>query len=313
MHIIIPEDYQNCVRDLDCFTSMKDHDVTVYNDSCNDAEELVKRFQDADALVLTRERTRLGEDVLSRLPRLKLISQIGKVSSHLDLDACRKFGIAVAEGQGSGAATAELTWALILASRRHIVDEANRMKKGLWQGSLGQQLRGHRLGIWSYGRIGEQVARYGQAFGMHVRVWGGEQSTGRASAHGFEVAPSREAFFSESDIVTLHIRLGNQSRGIVKKADLLQMGEHALLVNTSRSELIESGALEHALKKGRPGYAAIDVYDHEPVVHNPLADMPNVLCTPHLGYVERDNYENYFSIAFDNINRYFSGQPVSLV
>ncbi len=313
MHIIIPEDYQNCVRDLDCFTSMKDHDVTVYNDSCNDPEELVKRFQDADALVLTRERTRLGEDVLSRLPRLKIISQIGKVSSHLDLHACRKFGIAVAEGQGSGAATAELTWALILASRRHIVDEANRMKKGLWQGSLGQQLRGHRLGIWSYGRIGEQVARYGQAFGMHVRVWGGEQSTARASADGFEVAQSREAFFSESDIVTLHIRLGDQSRGIVKKADLLQMSKYALLVNTSRSELIEPGALEHALKQGRPGYAAIDVYDHEPVVHNPLADMPNVLCTPHLGYVERDNYENYFSIAFDNINRYFSGQPVSLL
>ncbi len=313
MHIIIPEDYQNCVRDLHCFEKLRDHDVTIYNDTCNEPDRLVERFQHADALVLTRERTRLDEAILARLPRLKLISQIGKISGHVDLHACRKFGIAVAEGKGSGAATAELTWALILASRRHIVDEANRMKRGLWQGSLGQQLQGQRLGIWSYGRIGQQVARYGKAFGMHVWVWGGVQSTARAKEEGFDVAPSREAFFSRSDVVTLHIRLSEQSRGIVKEADLLGMKSTALLVNTSRSELIERGGLERALEMGHPGFAAVDVYDSEPVTHSPLVGMPNVLCTPHLGYVERDNYENYFSIAFDNINHFFSGKPANLV
>lgn len=313
MHIVIPEDYQNCVRHLDCFPKLQAHQVTVYNDSCKDPAELVRRFAPADALVVTRERTVLTEDILSQLPRLKLISQIGKVAGHIDLAACRRFGIAVAQGAGSGTATAELTWALILASRRHIVSEANRLKQGQWQGSLGQKLQGHRLGVWSYGRIGEQVARYGRAFGMNVWVWGRAGSTEKARADGFEVAPSREAFFAQSDIVSLHIRLNSETEGIVKEADLARMGAHALIVNTSRAELIEPGALPRALAKGAPGFAAIDVYEEEPVTATPLLDMPNVLCTPHLGYVERDNYESYFATAFDNINQFFQGEPTNLV
>jgi len=313
MHIVIPEDYQNCVRDLDCFEKLQSHEVTIYNDSCNDPDVLVKRFQDADAVVLTRERTRLTADMLRQLPRLKLISQIGKVAGHIDLDACRRQGIAVAQGSGSGTATAELTWGLILASRRHIVQEANRLKQGLWQGSLGQKLQGHRLGVWSYGRIGEQVARYGRAFGMQVWVWGRTESTERARSDGFEVAPSREAFFAQSDIVSLHIRLNDETQGIVKHSDLARMGARALIVNTSRAELIEAGALQEALSRGAPGFAAVDVYEEEPATASPLRDMPNVLCTPHLGYVERDNYENYFGTAFDNINHFFAGEPTNLV
>ncbi|HLU01826.1 MAG TPA: D-2-hydroxyacid dehydrogenase family protein [Advenella sp.] len=313
MHIIIPEDYQDCVRKLDCFTKLQPHEVTVYNDSCKDPEELVRRFATADALVLTRERTVLTEAMLRQLPRLKLISQIGKVAGHIDLDACRRLGIAVAQGSGSGAATAELTWALMLASRRHIVSESNRLRQGLWQGSLGQKLQGHRLGIWSYGRIGEQVARYGRAFGMHVWVWGRSGSTDKARADGFEVAPSRDDFFAQSDIVSLHIRLNEQTQGIIKKADLARMGPHALIVNTSRAELIEPGALQHALAAGAPGFAAVDVYEEEPAITSPLLAMPNVLCTPHLGYVERDNYESYFATAFDNINQFFLGEPTNLV
>jgi len=313
MHIVIPEDYQNCVRDLDCFDKLQSHEVTIYNDSCNDPKVLIKRFQDADALVLTRERTRLTGDMLRQLPRLKMISQIGKVAGHIDLDACRRQGIAVAQGSGSGTATAELTWALVLASRRYIVQEANRLKQGLWQGNLGQKLQGHRLGVWSYGRIGEQVARYGRAFGMQVWVWGRTESTERARADGFEVAPSREAFFAQSDIVSLHIRLNEHTHAIVKAADLARMGPRALIVNTSRAELIEPGALQEALSNGAPGFAAVDVYEEEPATTSPLRDMPNVLCTPHLGYVERDNYENYFAIAFDNINHFFAGEPTNLV
>lgn len=313
MHIVIPEDYQNCVRDLDCFEKLQSHEVTIYNDSCNDPDVLVKRFQDADAVVLTRERTRLTADMLRQLPRLKLISQIGKVAGHIDVDACRRQGIAVAQGAGSGTATAELTWGLILASRRHIVQEANRLKQGMWQGSLGQKLQGHRLGVWSYGRIGEQVARYGRAFGMQVWVWGRAESTERARSDGFEVAPSREAFFAQSDIVSLHIRLNDETQGIVKRSDLARMGARALIVNTSRAELIEAGALQEALSRGAPGYAAVDVYEEEPATASPLRDMPNVLCTPHLGYVERDNYENYFGTAFDNINHFFAGEPTNLV
>lgn len=313
MHIVIPEDYQNCVRDLDCFNKLQSHEVTIYNDSCKDPATLIERFQHADALVLTRERTRLTDHILSRLPELKLISQIGKVAGHIDLQACRRLGIAVAQGSGSGTATAELTWALILASRRHLVQEANRLSQGLWQGSLGQKLEGHRLGVWSYGRIGAQVAHYGRAFGMKVWVWGRSASTQRAASDGFEVAPSRDDFFAQSDIISLHIRLNEQTQGIVRSGDLARMGTHALIVNTSRSELIETGALQASLEKGAPGFAAIDVYDEEPVTASPLLAMPNVLCTPHLGYVDRDNYENYFAIAFDNINHFAAGEPINLV
>ncbi|GAB2909714.1 D-2-hydroxyacid dehydrogenase family protein [Paralcaligenes ginsengisoli] len=315
MHIVIPDDYQDCVRTLDCFAKLAQHRVTIFNDSNKDIDVLAERFQDAEAIVLTRERTALPARLLERLPSLKLISQIGKVAQHIDLDACRRLGIAVAQGSGSGSATAELTWALILASRRNLVAEANQVKQGLWQASLGQQLGGQRLGIWSYGRIGKQIAQYGKAFGMNVWVWGGPESTARARRDGIDVAGSRDAFFAESDVLSLHIRLSEQTRGIVTLSDLKKMKPSALVANTSRAELIETGALEAALKIGTPGFAAVDVYDDEPLAGpgHPLVQLPNALCTPHLGYVERDNYENYFGTAFDNINNFAAGNATNLV
>ncbi|HZF84935.1 MAG TPA: D-2-hydroxyacid dehydrogenase family protein, partial [Burkholderiaceae bacterium] len=255
--------------------------------------------------------------LLDHLPRLRLISQTGRIASHVDVAACTARGVAVADGRGSGAATAELTWALLLASRRHLVDEANRLRAGLWQGHLGQQLFGQRLGVWSYGRIGQQVARYGRAFGMQVWVWGREGSTAAARADGFEVAPSREAFFAQSDAVCLHVRLVPETRGLVTRADLDAMKSGAVLVNTSRWELLEPGALEAALRAGRPGYAAVDVFEQEaePLLggDHPLLALPNALCTPHIGYVERDNYEGYFGMAFDNIAAFARGEPQNLV
>lgn len=310
MRIVIPDDYQDCVRTLDCFASLQGHEVRIYNDTVKDVDQLAARFADADAIVLTRERTRITAPLLERLPRLRLISQTGKVAAHIDVAACTARGVLVADGRGSGAATAELTWALMLASRRQLVDEANRLRQGRWQGHLGQQLRGQRLGVWSYGRIGRQVAAYGRAFGMDVWVWGREGSTAAARADGYEVAPSREAFFAGSDVLSLHVRYGPGTDRIVRRADLDLMKPTALLVNTSRAELIEAGALERALAAGRPGFAAVDVFEDEPPAGgtHPLLALPNALCTPHLGYVEKDNFERYFGIAFDNINRYAAGR-----
>lgn len=314
MRIAIPDDYQDCVRGLDCFAKLAGHDVTVFHDNVKDVDALAERFRDADAVVLTRERTAMTAALLDRLPRLRLVSQIGKTAAHIDLDACTARGVAVAEGKGSGAATAELTWALMLASRRHLVAEANRLRAGHWQGSLGQELRGQRLGVWSYGRIGKQVAAYGAAFGMQVWVWGGPGSTAQARADGVEVAPSREAFFAESDVITLHIRLSPSTEGVVTAADLASMKPTSLLVNTSRAELVAPGRLEAALRAGRPGFAAVDTYESEPILGavHPLLAMDNALCTPHLGFVERDNYESYFGMAFDNINSFAAGKPVNL-
>lgn len=315
MHIAIPDDYQDCVRHLDCFPKLAGHDVHIYNDTVTGTDALAARFADAEAVVLTRERTRIDAALLDRLPKLKLLSQTGKLASHVDLAACTARGVLVAEGSGAGSATAELTWALALASRRHLVDEANRMRQGQWQGHLGQQLGGQRLGVWSYGRIGKQVAAYGRVFGMKVWVWGREASTAAARADGFEVAPSREAFFAQSDVLSLHVRLNAQTHGMVTAADLARMKPTALLVNTSRAELIAEGALAQALAAGRPGFGAIDVYEQEPVLarDHPLLALPNLLCTPHIGYVEKDNYERYFGIAFDNINAYAEGRLTQVV
>jgi len=309
MRIVIPDDYQDCVRRLDCFAKLAGHEVRVFNDSVKDADALAERFADAEAIVLTRERTRIDAELVARLPRLRIISQTGKLAGHVDLAACTARGIAVAEGAGTGSATAELTWALALASRRHLVDEARRLRAGQWQGHLGQQLGGQRLGVWSYGRIGRQVAAYGRVFGMRVWVWGREASTAAARADGFEVAPSREAFFEGSDVVSLHVRLHADTVGLVTADDLARMKPTALLVNTSRAELVASGALEQALRAGRPGFAAVDVYEEEPVLGaaHPLLQLPNALCTPHIGYVEKDNFERYFGIAFDNINAFAAG------
>lgn len=315
MRIVIPDDHQDCVRGLDCFARLAGHEVRVFHDTVKGTDALAARFADAEAIVLTRERTRIDAALLDRMPRLRLISQTGKLAGHVDLEACTARGVLVAEGSGAGSATAEIAWALALASRRHLVSEANRLRQGKWQGHLGQQLCGQRLGVWSYGRIGRQVAGYGRAFGMQVWVWGREASTAAARADGFEVAPTREAFFAQSDVISLHLRLGAETTGIVTADDLARMRPTALLVNTSRAELIATGALELALARGRPGFAAVDVYEEEPVLgaRHPLLALPNVLCTPHIGYVEKDNYERYFGIAFDNIVAFAEGRLTQVV
>jgi len=315
MRVAIPDDYQDCVRHLACFGKLAGHEVTVFNDTAKDLDTLAARLAGAQAIVLTRERTAITAALLDRLPQLRLLSQTGKIAGHIDLAACTARGVAVADGSGTGAATAELAWALMLASRRHLVAEANRLRAGQWQGSVGQQLQGQRLGVWSYGRIGSQVAAYGRAFGMRVWAWGRAGSTAQALADGYEVAPSREAFLAESDVISLHVRLNAETRGMVTPADLERMKPTALLVNTSRAELVAPHALAQALRQGRPGFAAVDVYEDEPVLGaaHPLLALPNALCTPHLGYVERDNFERYFGMAFDNINHFAAGRPSGLV
>ena len=314
MHIVIPDDYQDCVRHLECFAKLADHRTTIYNDTVVDLDELARRFADADALVLIRERTRITPELLDRLPKLRLISQTGKVSNHLHVLDCTRRGIAVAEGQGAPGATAELTWALIMAAMRHLPLEITRLKGGLWQGALGRQLRGRRLGVWSYGRIGKLVAGYGQAFDMRVWVWGRENSIAAARADGFAAAPTRKAFFEQSDVISLHVRLNAETAGLVTANDLGSMKPDALIVNTSRAELIGAGVLEAALSAGRPGFAAIDVYEREPVLgaDHPLLRLANAVCTPHLGYVERDNYELYFGSAFDNVIAFAEGRKASI-
>jgi len=316
MKIAILDDYQDAVRELDCFSLLDDHDVKVFNNSIRGVGQLVARLTPFDAVVLIRERTELSRALLSRLPNLKLISQTGKVSGHIDVAAATDLGIAIAEGVGSPVAPAELAWALIMAAQRKLVPYATNLKGGLWQtvstsqpfNTLGTVLRGRTLAIWSYGKIGKLVAGYGRAFGMEVLVWGGEASRAAAVADGYRAAPSREAFFEEADVVTLHLRLADATRGIVTAQDLARMKPDALFVNTSRAELVEDGALESALRAGKPGAAALDVFTSEPLPEDsPLLRMPQVLATPHLGYVERDSYELYFRHAFQNLVDFTNG------
>lgn len=306
MNIVIPDDYQDAVRGLACFAKLAGHSVTIYNDTVKETDALVERFQEADALVLIRERTRITEALLERLPRLKLISQTGKGTAHIDLAACERRGIKVTAGTGSPYAPAELTWALVLAALRHLPHEVARLRAGHWQSTMGTGLRGRTLGIWGYGKIGTLVAGYGRAFGMDVRIWGREGSLSRARSDGYALAGSREELFQQSDVLSLHLKLSAETRGIVTASDLARMRPDALLVNTSRAELIETGALEAALRAGRPGFAAVDVYEQEPLIGamgaaHPLLALGNALCTPHLGYVERDSYESYFGQAFDQV------------
>jgi D-3-phosphoglycerate dehydrogenase / 2-oxoglutarate reductase len=300
MHIVIPDDYQDVVRTLDAFAKLDGHAVTIYNDTVKDVDALAERFGEADALVLIRERTQITDALLARLPRLRWISQTGKGTAHIDVDACMRRGVTVLAGTGSPVAPAELTWALVLAAMRRIPQEVARLRGGAWQGSLGRVLRERTLGIWGYGRIGTLVAGYGRAFGMRVLVFGREGSRRRAAADGFTLA-DRRALFEESDVLSLHLKLDRETRGIVTAADLARMKPDALLVNTSRAELIEPGALVAALRAGRPGFAAVDVYEEEPILGatHPLLQLDNALCTPHLGYVEKDSYELYFGQAFD--------------
>ncbi|MFL6193683.1 MAG: D-2-hydroxyacid dehydrogenase family protein [Thermoanaerobaculia bacterium] len=310
MRIVIPDDYQDAVRGLAAFSRLAGHEVTIFNDTVRDLDALAERFRNADALVLIRERTPIRDELLARLPELKLISQTGKGTSHIDVAACARRGIVVAAGTGSPYAPAELTWALVLAAARHIPWEAVRLRAGQWQSTMGTGLRGRTLGIWGYGKIGTLVAGYGRAFGMNVLVWGREGSLSRAQADGYATAAGREELFERSDVLSLHIKLDAQTRGIVAAGDLARMKPEALLVNTSRAELIEAGALEAALRRGRPGFAAVDVYESEPVLGaaHPLLALENALCTPHLGYVEKDGYELYFSQAFDAVVAFAEGR-----
>lgn len=313
MKIAILDDYQDAVRTLPCFSLLDGHEVKVFNSSARGMGQLAIRLAAFDALVLIRERTSLPRALLSRLPNLKLISQTGKVSGHIDVAAATENRIAIAEGVGSPVAPAELTWALIMAASRRVVPYASNLKDGLWQtasvnpqlNGLGRVLKGRTLAIWGYGKIGKLVAGYAKAFGMDVMVWGSESSRNAAIADGFRAAPAREVFFAESDVLSLHIRLADTTRGIVTAEDLARMKATALFVNTSRAELVEEGALENALRQGLPGFAALDVFETEPLPENsPLLRMPNVLATPHLGYVEKDSYELYFTHAFQNLADY---------
>jgi D-3-phosphoglycerate dehydrogenase len=321
MKIAILDDYQDAVRQLECFRLLDGHEVKVFNNSTRGLGQLAIRLAPFDALVLIRERTAFPRALLSKLPNLKLISQTGKLAGHVDVAAATEHGIAIAEGVGSPVAPAELTWALIMAASRKIVPYANNLKQGLWQtasvnpelNGLGRTLKGRTLAIWGYGKIGRMVAGYGKAFGMQVLVWGSENSRAAAVGDGFQAASSREAFFEQADVLSLHLRLNDATRGIVTGADLARMKRDALFVNTSRAELVEENALEEALHRGRPGHAALDVFTSEPLPADaPLLKIPTVLATPHLGYVEKDSYELYFRVAFENVLHFANGAPANI-
>lgn len=317
MNITILDDYQDAVRTLACFSKLAGHQVTIWNDHTKDVGVLAERLKETEALVLIRERTPVRAPLLERLDKLRIISQ-HSVYPHIDVDACTRRGVILSSNMHPGRpsyATAELTWGLILAALRHIPQEVAALKSGRWQSTLGTTLRGSTLGVYGYGRIGAVIAGYGRAFGMKVLVWGREASLARARADGYTPARSREAFFEDSDVLSLHLRLNDATRGIVTAADLARMKPTALLVNTSRAGLIAPDALVHALKAGRPGMAAVDVFEQEPVLNasHPLLALDNALCTPHIGYVERHAYEAQFGGAFDQILAYLEGKPVNVI
>ena len=317
MKIAILDDYHDTVRTLTCFGKLAAHDVKVWNDHVQDTETLAARLRGVEALVLIRERTEIRAPLLERLPQLKLISQ-RSVYPHIDIDACTRLGIVVSSNMHPGTpsySTAELTWALILAAAREIPQNVAGLKAGKWQTGIGNTLRGKTLGIYGYGRIGGAVAKVGVAMGLKILVWAREASREKARADGYAVAPSKEAFFAECDVLSLHMRLVDATRGIVKRADLARMKPTAIFVNTSRAGLVEEGALVEALKAGRPGKAAVDVYEHEPVLNaeHPLLAMENVVCTPHLGYVTRDEWELQFADIFDQILAFAAGRPINVV
>ena len=326
MNIIILDDYQDSVRKLKCAAKLEPLNAKVFTNTVKGVGQLSVRLRDAEVLVLIRERTHFPRQLLDKLPKLRMLSQTGKVGPHIDIDAATRLGIAVAEGVGSPVAAAELTWALIMASMRRLPQYIANLKHGAWQQSglrsasmppnfgLGMMLRGKTLGIFGYGRIGEIVAGYGKAFGMHVTVWGGESSRERARADGHIPAPSRDAFFEASDVLSLHLRLTPETRHGIHLDDLQRMKPTALFVNTSRAELLDDNALVTALNRGRPGMAAVDVFENEPILQgHPLLRLENAVCTPHIGYVELDSYEMYFSAAFDNVVNYVNGTPTNIV
>jgi len=315
--ISILDDYHDTIRTLKAFGRLAGHDVTTWNDHVQDVDVLAQRLKDAEALVLIRERTKIRAPLLDRLGKLKLISQ-RSIFPHIDVDACTRLGIVLSSNQHFGRpsyATAELTWGLIIAAMREIPRQMASLRAGKWQAGVGNTMRGKTLGIFGYGRIGAVVAGYGKAFGMDVLVWAREASRSRSRADGHAVAANKEAFFEGCDVISLHMRLVDATRGIVTARDLARMKPTALIVNTSRAQLIESGALVGALKAGRPGKAAVDVYEEEPLrdTRDPLLNMDNVICTPHLGYVTREDHEIAFDEIFDQINAYVAGAPTNVV
>jgi D-3-phosphoglycerate dehydrogenase len=317
MKVSILDDYHDTLRTLEAFKKLAGHEVTVWTDHVQDTEPLAQRLKDAEALVLIRERTKIRAPLLERLPKLKLISQ-RSVFPHIDVDACTRLGVLLCSNQGFSMpsyATAELTWGMIIASLRDIPLQMESLKAGKWQAGVGSTLRGKTLGIFGYGRIGAVVAGYGKAFGMKVLVWSRDTSQAKARADGHAVAESKQAFFEQSDVVSLHLRLIDATRGIVTASDLARMKPTALIVNTSRAPLIAPGALVAALKAGRPGKAAVDVYEEEPLrdTAHPLLNMPNVVCTPHLGYVTREDHEIAFAEIFEQINAFAAGKPMNVV
>jgi D-3-phosphoglycerate dehydrogenase / 2-oxoglutarate reductase len=317
MKVSILDDYQDTLRTLECFTKLSGHDVEVWNDHVQDVDVLAERLRETEALVLIRERTEIRAPLLRRLPKLRLISQ-RSVYPHIDVEACTELGVVVSSSMHAGSpsyAAAELTWALVLAAVRRLPQQVAALKAGRWQVGVGSTLREKTLGVYGYGRIGSAVAGYGEAFGMNVWVWARGSSRERAWSEGYTVAPSKEALFSECDVISLHLRLVDATRGIVTAGDLTRMKPTALLVNTSRAGLVEPGALVAALESGRPGMAAVDVYEEEPVLdgRHALLAMENVVCTPHIGYVTRDEYEVQFADVFDQIVAYAAGSPINIV
>ena len=326
MNIVILDDYQDAVRKLQCAAMLDAYPAKVYTNTVKGIGQLSVRLKDADVIVLIRERTQINRQLIEKLPRLKLISQTGRAGAHIDVQACSELGVAVAEGTGSPQAPAELTWALIMAAMRRLPQYISNLKHGAWQQSglksasmpanfgLGSVLKGKTLGIWGYGRIGQLVARYGQAFGMQVVIWGRENSCAKARSDGFQVAASREALFAAADVLSMHLRLNDETRGIVRLEDLARMKPSALFVNTSRAALVGQDVLLAALNRGRPGLAAVDVFESEPPLQgHALLRLENCICTPHIGYVEQESYEMLFGHAFENVVNFIRGKPSNIV
>lgn len=326
MNIVILDDYQDAVRKLECASRLEPYQAKVYTNTVKGLGQLSVRLKDADILILNRDRTQLNRALIDKLPKLKLIVQTGRIGPHVDVAACTERGIAVADGVGSPFATAELTWALVMAATRRLPQYIGNLKHGVWQQSglktssmppnfgLGTLLRGKTLGIWGYGKIGQLVAQYGKAFGMSVVVWGRPPSRERAILDGYGTAIGREEFFEQCDVISLHLRLNEETQGIVRAEDLGHMKPTSLLVNTSRAELIEPDALISSLNRGRPGMAAVDVFETEPILQgHALLRLENCICTPHIGYVEQDSYERYFGAAFDNVINFIKGTPTNIV
>ena len=317
MKVAILDDWFDTLRTLDCFRRLAGHDVTIFRDHVEDVDTLVERLHDQEALVLIRERTPVRAPLVARLDRLRLISQ-RSAFPHIDVDACTRAGVVVSTNLHTDSpsyATAELTWGLVLAGMRQIPQQMASLQAGSWQAGVGHTLRAKTLGVFGYGRIGAVVAEYGRAFGMRAQVWARPESLRRTITDGHAAAASRAELFQTSDVLTLHMRLVDATRGIVTATDLARMKPTALLVNTSRAGLVAPGALVAALRAGRPGGAAVDVFEEEPLrdVGHPLLTLPNVVCTPHIGYVTREEWELQFADVFDQINAFAAGNPINVI